>query len=96
MKIRIGFLLVFVAHVCAIAQNNLQGRNSWIVGQQVQTSSGPVEGHSSANRTQVSEYLGIPFAKPPVGELRFETPQKYTGDAVINGTNFVGINLPIS
>jgi hypothetical protein len=30
-------------------------------GQTVQTTSGPVQGHSSSGHTEVSEYLGIPY-----------------------------------
>lgn len=34
----------------------------WLsVGQAVDTSSGPVQGHSARNATEVSEYLGIPY-----------------------------------
>lgn len=38
----------------------------------VRTSSGMVQGHK---RDSIVEYLGIPFAKPPVGELRFKRSQ---------------------
>jgi cholinesterase len=55
----------------------------------VNTSSGPVEGHIALNTTNVSEYLGIPFAKPPLGDLRFAPPEAYNGTSTINGTNFV-------
>ena len=89
MRVWNVFLLGLAAHVSAVPQNTLHDRNNWIIGERVFTSSGPVDGHAASNRTQVSEYLGIPFAKPPVGDLRFEPPQKYTGDKVINGTNFV-------
>ena len=39
----------------------------------VNTKHGPVEGHvvNLADGTQVRSFLGIPFAKPPTGELRF-------------------------
>jgi hypothetical protein len=64
--------------------------NSWKVGQSVQTTSGLVYGHAASN-TSVSEYLGIPYAKPPIGALRFEPPQKYISNSTINGTDFVGL-----
>lgn len=51
----------------------------WEIGQTVRTSSGYVEGHASSWKNQVSEYLGIPYAKPPVKGLRFEAPVKYNG-----------------
>jgi hypothetical protein len=62
---------------------------AWKVGQEVKTTSGVVVGHASKNRTEVSEYLGIPFAKPPVGPLRWAAPQKYNGTGVINASSFV-------
>lgn len=40
----------------------------------VNTTSGQVQGKASALRGNVSEYLGIPFAQPPTGALRFEPP----------------------
>ncbi|KAE8317111.1 carboxylesterase [Aspergillus transmontanensis] len=45
----------------------------------VQTSNGDIIGHSSDKYLNVVEYLGIPYAAPPVGELRFEPPQTYKG-----------------
>ncbi|KAI5920032.1 carboxylesterase [Camillea tinctor] len=62
-------------------------RDSWQVGQTVQTSSGSVEGHPSQWAPDVSEYLGIPFAKPPVGALRWQPPQLYLSNSTINGTS---------
>lgn len=61
----------------------------------VNTTSGPVSGHVAPNATNVSEYLGIPYAKPPVDDLRFAPPEKYTSTTSVNGTDFVSqpINL---
>lgn len=40
-----------------------------------QTSTGPVRGRARMiNGREVHEFLGIPFAKPPVEELRFKKP----------------------
>jgi cholinesterase len=62
---------------------------NWTVGQVVETSSGAVSGHAASNATGVSEYLGIPFAQPPVGDLRFAAPVAYNGSGAINGSSFV-------
>lgn len=61
----------------------------WVVGQTVNTTSGPVSGHAASNNTEVSEYLGIPYAQPPVDELRWQLPVAYNGSEPINGTAFV-------
>lgn len=62
---------------------------NWTVGRIVKTTSGYVQGHAATNATEVSEYLGIPYAFPPVGRLRFQPPIKYHSNEIINGTNFV-------
>jgi hypothetical protein len=83
-------LLQFLAAPALALADTLQQRQlNWTVGQTVQTGSGTVNGHAALNATQVSEYLGIPFAAPPVGDLRFAAPQKYSGNSTINGTYFV-------
>jgi len=46
------------------------------IGRRVPTSSGEVIGQASSWKSQVSEYLGIPFAEPPVGKLRWAGPRK--------------------
>ncbi|KAF7957718.1 hypothetical protein EAE96_003288 [Botrytis aclada] len=91
---KLSILSISSIAVSANASTLLESRQSnWTVGQTVQTSSGPVNGHPSLNNSQVSEYLGIPFAKPPVGDLRFAAPVAYNGTATINGTNF-GFSCP--
>jgi carboxylesterase type B len=61
---------------------------SWTVGQAVDTVSGKVKGQASSWKPQVSEYLGVPFAQPPVGPLRFAAPKLFKGSAVVNATKF--------
>ncbi|KAL9108529.1 MAG: hypothetical protein Q9227_006744 [Pyrenula ochraceoflavens] len=58
------------------------------VGQDVETTSGIIHGHAGVNRDQVSEYLGIPFAKPPIDDLRFAAPEPYRSNAYFNASNF--------
>lgn len=94
MKMKVPTLLLFAIATSAHAFAPLQSRQSnWKIGQTVRTSSGPVNGHAASNESQVSEYLGIPFAKPPVGELRFAVPVAYNGTVTLNGTNFVSLNF---
>jgi hypothetical protein len=63
---------------------------SWKVGQEVKTTSGTVIGQASKWQPEVSEYLGIPFAKAPEGELRWAAPQAITdASKVINATKYV-------
>ncbi len=57
----------------------------------VQTSSGSIMGHSASNRTQAIELLGIPYAQPPVGSLRFAAPRKYNSNQTFNASKFVSI-----
>ncbi|XP_054012816.1 uncharacterized protein LOC128894830 [Hylaeus anthracinus] len=43
----------------------------------VQTDKGPIQGRkmeTAFNRVKYSAFLGVPFAKPPVGDLRFRDP----------------------
>jgi hypothetical protein len=65
----------------------------WTIGQTVQTSSGPVQGHAAPHASNVSEYLAIPYALPPVGNLRFQPPVRYRGNTTISGETFVGSAL---
>ncbi|KAF2162727.1 hypothetical protein M409DRAFT_31813, partial [Zasmidium cellare ATCC 36951] len=66
---------------------------SWTIGQAVNTTSGLVHGHRAPNATLVSEYLGIPFARPPVDDLRFAPPVKYHNTSSVSGAAF-GFSCP--
>ncbi|KAF2674205.1 alpha/beta-hydrolase [Microthyrium microscopicum] len=73
--------------------NDVQGEQQingvqWTVGQSVKTTSGTIVGHAATKRKAVSEYLGIPFAKPPVGDLRFAAPQAFTSDGTVVASKY--------
>jgi hypothetical protein len=61
---------------------------AWTVGTAIKTTSGNIIGHSASWQPEVSEYLGIPFAQPPIGNLRFAAPKHYSSSATFNATKF--------
>lgn len=77
--------LMFSVHCDAVSP-----QAQWTIGQTVQTSSGPVRGHAASHARNVSEYLGVPYALPPVGSLRFQPPLRYRGNTTVSGETFVG------
>jgi cholinesterase len=69
----------------------VEAQSAWSVGQAVKTSSGKIVGQTSSWKQGVSEYLGVPFAAPPVGPLRWAAPQPFSGEGkTIQATKFVG------
>ena len=56
---------------------------------QLKTENGIIEGIQDS-KTGVKMYLGIPYAKPPVGELRWKTPQPMDNWQGIKGTKKFG------
>jgi para-nitrobenzyl esterase len=66
---------LFFLFLCAIAfqfNANSQSDNSFAV--QATISNGIIEGNYNTH-TGIQTYFGIPFAKPPVGNLRWKAPQ---------------------
>ena len=63
------------------------------VGDPINTTSGRIIGHASPLASGVSEYLGIPFAQPANGNLRWAPPQRYSDSGDISGANFVSKTL---
>ncbi|KAE8355925.1 hypothetical protein BDV28DRAFT_145724 [Aspergillus coremiiformis] len=61
-----------------------------------QTSNGEVIGHRSAEYPEVLEYLGIPYAAPPVRDLRFEQPRPYQGQPKYVASHHVRLESLIS
>ncbi|KAF8859456.1 carboxylesteras-like protein [Acephala macrosclerotiorum] len=58
-------------------------------GLRVQTTVGEVQGFINASSPLVRQFLGIPYAEPPLGSLRFAPPQtKAPSQDVINATAF--------
>jgi hypothetical protein len=88
----LSFIFFQFGYTLAAPQSAQLLKREWTVGQAVKTSSGTVLGHNANNKTQVSEYLGIPFAKPPIGSLRWAAPVKYTGAGTINASTYVGLH----
>jgi hypothetical protein len=72
-----------------VRSDDASAERKWQVGQAVDTTSGTILGHAAPVTTNVSEYLGIRFAKPPVGNLRFAKPERFWSDRVFNASAFV-------
>lgn len=58
-------------------------------GLTVQTNAGPVSGFYNQTAPNVRQFLGIPFAQPPVEDLRFAPPQPaQLRSSTLNATAF--------
>lgn len=44
----------------------------------IEASNGVIQGHEASKNPEVTEWLGVPYAQPPVDQLRFAPPQPYT------------------
>lgn len=71
IKVLMAIVIPYVVQFSSLAQ----GKDGFPV--QLKIESGAIEGLYNT-RTGLSEYFGIPFAKPPVGELRWKAPQPVT------------------
>ena len=65
---------------------------AWVVGQPVKTTSGTLIGQAAGGAPDVSEYLGIPYAQPPLGDLRWAAPKKFKGTGNITARSYVRIS----
>ena len=69
----VGLVVTLAAHAAWAAPESLEASPV------IQTTNGPVQGSvQSANNVDVNVFHSIPFAAPPVGDLRFARPQPPT------------------
>ncbi|KAJ5945959.1 chlorogenic acid esterase precursor [Penicillium verhagenii] len=54
----------------------------------VQTSSGSIQGYFNSSAPDVRQFLGVPFAEPPVGDLRFARPRAVKSKKDVKATKF--------
>src|SRR5205085_3641339 len=73
VRAALSLLAAGVLSTPALGQQNAINANN---GPLVQTQEGPVRGYVST--TGVNVFLGIPYAAPPVGPLRWMPPQPVT------------------
>jgi hypothetical protein len=80
--------MISLASTSLLLAGTAAAAGPWKTGQGVKTTSGTVVGHSSTWMPGVSEYLGIPFALPPTGDLRWAAPKAYKGNSTIGAHKF--------
>lgn len=54
----------------------------------VQTTSGEIHGFINQTTPQVRQFLGVPYAEPPIGNLRFAAPETKSKGSPIKATTF--------
>lgn len=82
--------LLFTLHVLGAPASSSNGSSN--AGLLVHTSSGPIQGFFNQSAPDVRQFLGVPFAEPPIGDLRFAPPQSKKP----NGTAINAFALPDS
>ncbi|KAJ5085251.1 Carboxylesterase type B [Penicillium argentinense] len=64
------------------------------VGATVKTTSGRIQGHVAERKPAVSEYLGIPYAAAPIGDLRFAAPVSYRSNGSTIHAHSYSVDCP--
>ncbi|BCS20354.1 uncharacterized protein APUU_20786A [Aspergillus puulaauensis] len=82
--------LLFTLPVLGAPASSSNGSSN--AGLFIHTSSGPIQGFFNQSAPDVRQFLGVPFAEPPIGDLRFAPPQSKNP----NGTTINAFALPDS
>lgn len=69
MKLSSALLFLFTA---TVSSSFAQNKNAFAV--QATVANGIIEGNYDT-KTGIQTYFGVPFAKPPIGDLRWKAPQ---------------------
>jgi len=59
---------------------------------EVLTTNGKITGHPAPNVRNTVEFLGIPYAQPPIGPLRFAPPLPPDGNVSFVAANWVRLH----
>lgn len=83
-------LSVLLAALSTAAAFPTDGRHASFLA--VNTSSGVFEPYFAQQQPEVAAFLDIPYAEPPVGDLRFAPPvaKSHSGNKVVKATNLPG------
>jgi carboxylesterase type B len=71
----------------AFAAPSLYGAGTHSSGLIVETSSGSIHGLVNRSTPDVRQFLGVPFAEPPVDNLRFAKPEKKKPNGIVKAFN---------
>jgi hypothetical protein len=83
--VKFSLTIEFFALFVAVAA---RPTNSWVVGEEVGTTSGKYKGHESSVRPGVSEYLGIRYGQETSGARRFANPVPFKSDERLAADKF--------
>lgn len=67
--------------------SSLSGGSTLGEGLFIETSSGPIQGFVNLTAPNVRQFLGVPFAEPPIGDLRFASPEKKKANGTVEAFN---------
>jgi hypothetical protein len=84
-----GLCLLLLASVGISSAVVSSSSDTVALGHMVSTTSGRLIGHPSVKKPAVLEFLGIPYAHPPVGDLRFAPPRSYSSRETFTASNYV-------
>lgn len=90
----IAIAIAFVSSTGAAAVTSQASCNASNL--KIQTTSGDVHGFINDTAPHVRQFLGIPYAEPPVGKLRFLPPEPKKNTGPIEATAYASACLQLS
>ncbi|MEB2777638.1 carboxylesterase family protein [Algoriphagus sp. D3-2-R+10] len=89
MKPTFRSIRIFILMLLFANSTFLKAQNNYTFEVQTKIKNGMIAGEYDT-KTGIEKYFGIPFAKPPVGELRWKAPQELDNWAAIKETKKFG------
>ena len=69
----------------------VESRDTAGAASSVSTTSGVIVGHAAVNKTEVTEFLGIPYAASTNGSQRWMPPQQFTSKKTFTAATYVSL-----